>query len=179
MTLIFGNFVGALALRQPVLHTAFKFAPAAITLMGNGAGDHVVQKRAVMADQKNRAVKVLQQVFEQLQRVDIKVIGRLIQHQHVGGSGKQARQQQPVALTTAQGAHWRVGARWREQKVTQVTFDVLFAVANLDPLAPRADEVFQGGIKVERVAHLVKISHGDVGPLAHRAPGAFARAGLG
>ena len=70
-----------------------------------------------MANQEDRAVVVLQQVFEQLQGVDVQVVGRFVQHQHIGRAGKQAGQQQAVALATTQGAHRRIGPRWREQKV--------------------------------------------------------------
>ena len=97
-----GNLVGAFGLHQPVGHAAFVFAPLGVALISNGAGDHVVQKGAVMADQEHGAVVALQQVFEQLQRVDVQVIGRLVEHQHVGWARKQARQQQAVALATGE-----------------------------------------------------------------------------
>ena len=58
-----------------------------------------------MADQKDSAFVVLQQVFEQLERIDIEVVGWLVEHQHIGRAGKQARQQQAVALTTRQRAN--------------------------------------------------------------------------
>ena len=106
-----GDRVGAFALDQPVLHAAFELAPAGIALKGDGAGDHVVQKSTVVADQKHRSVIVLQQVFEQFQRVDVEVIRRLVEHQHISRTRKQARQQQPVALATAQRTHGGIGAR--------------------------------------------------------------------
>jgi hypothetical protein len=179
LPLAFGDFVGALALRQPVVHATFVFAPAAIAFVGNGAGDHVVHEGAVVADQKHGAVVVLQQLFEQLQRVNIQVVGGLVEHQHVGGAGKQAGQQQAVALATAQTAYWRVGAGRREQKVGQVALDVLLLVADFDPLATGADEVFQRGVQVQCVAHLVKVGHRHAGAQAHRAPGAVAGFRLG
>ena len=40
-------------------------------------------------------------------------------------------------------------------------------VANLDPLAAGADEVFECGVQVECVAHLVKVRHLQVGTLAN------------
>ena len=63
-----------------------------------------------MADQKHGAGVVLQQFFQQFQRFNVQVVGRLIEHQHIGRTGKQARQQQPVALATRERAHGRVGA---------------------------------------------------------------------
>ena len=51
-----------------------------------------------MADQQQRAGKVRDQFLEQLQRVDVEVVGRLVEHQQVRGPREQPRQQQPVAL---------------------------------------------------------------------------------
>ena len=58
-----------------------------------------------MAHQKHRAVVALQQVFQQFQGVDVEVVGGLVQHQHVGGAGKQTGQKQPVALAPREAAH--------------------------------------------------------------------------
>ena len=56
---------------------------------------------------------------------------------------------------------------------------MLAAVADFDPLAARADEVFQRGVHIERIAHLVEIRHGNIRALAHRAPGAVTGFGRG
>ena len=50
---------------------------------------------------------------------------------------------------------------------------MLALAANLNPFAARADEVFQGGVQVQGVAHLVEIGHLQIGALAH-----FAAVGL-
>ena len=55
-----------------------------------------------MADQEDRAVIVLQQLFQHVQRLDVEVVGWFIQHQNIGGAGKQTRQQQAVALAARQ-----------------------------------------------------------------------------
>ena len=46
-----------------------------------------------MADQEDRAGVLLQQLLQQFQRIDIQIIGRLVQHQHIRRLGEQARQQ--------------------------------------------------------------------------------------
>ena len=119
-----------------------------------------------MAHQKHRALVVLQQVFQQLQGVDVQVVGRLVQHQYIGRTGEQARQQQAVAFATGEGAHRRVGTRWREQEIAEVTFDVLALAADLYPFAARADEILQAGVQIKRVAHLVEIGHLDLRALS-------------
>ena len=135
--------------------------------MDDGGGDHVVEKAPVVADQEDRAVVIGQQLFEQFQRLDVQVIGRLVEHQYVGRAGKQAGQQQAVALAAGQALDRRVGPCGREQKVAQIALDVFALAADLDPFAARADGVGQGGFHVERIAHLVKIGHVDLGAHPH------------
>ncbi len=53
-----------------------------------------------MADEEDGARVFFQQLFQQFQGIDIQVVGRLIENQHVGRLGEQARQQQTVALAT-------------------------------------------------------------------------------
>ena len=115
-----------------------------------------------MADQENRAVVIGQQLFKQLQCFDVQVIGRLVEYQHIGRPGEQARQQQAVALTAGQTLDRRIGTRWRKQEVAQIALDMLALIADLDPLATRADRVGQGRFHIERIAHLVEIGHVDL-----------------
>ena len=83
---------------QPVLVAAGIFAPAPVALGRDHLGHHVVQERAIVADQEQRAVVAGEQFLEQVQRLDVQVVGRLVQHHHVGRSREQAGEQQAVAL---------------------------------------------------------------------------------
>jgi hypothetical protein len=80
-----------------------------------------------VADQEQRAVIVLQQFFEQFQGFDIKVVGRFVEHQHIGRPGEQAGQQQAVALAPGERTDRRAGALRREQEVFEVADHVLAA----------------------------------------------------
>ena len=51
-----------------------------------------------MADQEDGAGVISQQFFQQVQGFDVKVVGGFVEHQHIRGLGKQASQQQAVAL---------------------------------------------------------------------------------
>jgi chloramphenicol 3-O-phosphotransferase len=53
-------------------------------LRSDGLRHHVVEEGPVVADQEQRARVVLQQLLEQFQRLDVEVVGRLVEHQHVG-----------------------------------------------------------------------------------------------
>ena len=92
-----------------------------------------------MADQEHGARIRLQQLLEQLERVDVEVVRRLVEDEHVGRQREQPRQQDTVALAARKRAQRRVGARRREQEVGEVAHHVLPAARGLDPLAARAD----------------------------------------
>ena len=89
-------------LEQPVLHAALVFAPATVALESDRARHNVVQKSAVMADEEDCPVVVLQKVLEQFQGVDIEVVSRLVQHQNIRRTSEQSRQQQAISLASGQ-----------------------------------------------------------------------------
>ena len=57
-----------------------------------------VQKITVMADDQHRALIIANHFLQQIKRFQIKVVGRLVEHQQVGWPRKFARQQQPGSL---------------------------------------------------------------------------------
>ena len=122
-------------------------------------GGDVVQKRAVVADQKQRAVVVGEQFFEQFQRFGIQVVGWLVEHQNVGGTGEQAGEQQTVALAAGKRAYRRTRTRGREEKIAQITDDVFAHAANFDKLGAGADDFGERALRFKLGAHLVEIRH--------------------
>ena len=67
------------------------------------------------------------QIFEQLERLDVEIVRRLVEHEHVRGPGEEARQQQPVALAARKRFHPRLRALPREQEVREIAEHVLAA----------------------------------------------------
>ena len=47
---------------------------------------------SVVADQEHRAFEIEEDFFEQFERFDIQVVGGLIEHQKVGGSSEESRE---------------------------------------------------------------------------------------
>jgi hypothetical protein len=62
---------------------------------------------AVVADDHERARPAVEQVLERGQRVDIKIVGPLVEQQHVGLGHQQPHQLQPTALAARQVADQR------------------------------------------------------------------------
>ena len=60
--------------------------------------DHLVQEIAVVRDDQGRAVPLAQVAFQPFHRVDVQVVGRLVQDEQVGIGEQQARQHGARAL---------------------------------------------------------------------------------
>ena len=59
-------------------------APDPVLFPGDGGGGGAVDEIPVVAHQKRRAVIVRDQLFQEIQRFKIKIVGRLVEHQKVG-----------------------------------------------------------------------------------------------
>ena len=83
------------------------FGPLALALGHQNRGCHPVEEVAVVADQQDRTLIVGQHLLQQVERFEIEVIGRLVEHQQIRGLGQFARQdaaapaRRPTAPTPA------------------------------------------------------------------------------
>ena len=94
------------------------------------ARHHRIEEGAVMGNQQQGLIPTDQQFLEQLQRFGIEIIGRLIEHQHIGRLQKQAGEEQLVAFTAGEQPCRHAHSIGAEQEVRQVAVDV--AVASLE-----------------------------------------------
>jgi hypothetical protein len=117
----------------------------------------VVQELAVVAHQQQRALELEQQLLEQVERLDVEIVRRLVEHQQVERAREQPRQQQPVALPAAQRAHRRARPLGREEEVLQVAEHVPLLAADAHPLAAVGDAVEDAAVRVELLAQLVVV----------------------
>ena len=135
-----GNGAARLALR-PILVAAGDDVDLARAVEAERDGHRLVEEVAVVADDQHRAVIIGDHFLQQVERLEVEVVGRLVEHQQVGRPGKFARQQQPRALAARQGADRRLGQRRVEQIFLQIALDVLLDPAHLDPVAALGEHV--------------------------------------
>ena len=102
-----------------------------------------------MAHEQQRAGIRLQRGLEQLERFDVEIVRRLVQHQQVRGPREKPREQQPVALAARQRPDRRVGPLRRKQEVAEIGEHVLAPAGGLDPLRARADRLGERALAVE------------------------------
>ena len=119
-----------------------------------------------MADQEHGPLVIFQQLFKQFERIDVEVVGRFVEHQHVCRLGEQACQQQPVAFTTGQRLDRRARTLRREQEVVQVRHDMLALAIDLDPIAARRNGIGQARLFIQLRTHLVEVGDLQLGTLA-------------
>src|SRR5262249_62286529 len=72
------------ALGNPVAIAADVLPPSAVALAHERLGHDVIEKRAVVGNQEKRPGVGLQSLFENLERLDIEIVGRLVEDQEVG-----------------------------------------------------------------------------------------------
>ena len=120
-----------------------------------------------MGDEEDGAGVVLERRFQELERLDVEVVGGLIEHEDVGGAREEPREEQAVALAAGEHRHSCVRAARREEEVAEVAHDVLLAARRLDPFRAGADGVGDGFLKIERGAELVEVGGLHVRAQAH------------
>ena len=93
-----------------------------------------------MADQQDRAGVVAQRFLQQVERVGIEIVGRLVEHQQVRGQGERTGEREAAALAARQLADRRARLLGREQEVAHVADDVLRLAVDDDVVAAAAGQ---------------------------------------
>jgi hypothetical protein len=82
-----------LALAEVIVVAAVVLLDLPARVDRQGARHHVVEEGPVVADQQHGPLVVHQQAFQELQRLDVEVVGRLVEDQHVRRPGEELGQQ--------------------------------------------------------------------------------------
>ena len=85
-----------------VLIAADVFFQTAFSFKYNALRNHVIQKHTVVADEEHGTGVVAQQFFQQFLRVDVQIVGRLVQQQDVGLLYPRLRQRDALFLPAGQ-----------------------------------------------------------------------------
>ena len=85
-----------------------------------------------MADQDDGAGIVRDHLLQQIEGLEVEIVGGLVEHQQVRGLRQGAGQHQPVALAAGEHAHGRARLLGREQEVLHVADHVLGLAADGD-----------------------------------------------
>ena len=101
---------GGAPLLEVLLDPAGEVADPAVAVERVDVVADALDEVAVVADDDERAGPAVEQVLERGQRVDVEVVRRLVEQQHVRLVHQQAHQLQPPALAAGEVAHERARA---------------------------------------------------------------------
>ena len=135
-----------------------------LTLEREHVGGDPVQEPPVVADHDRTPGKAEQGLLQGSERVDVEVVRRLVQQQHVPAAFQDLGELHPVALATGELTDLLLLVAAPEAEARHVCTGVQLAVADDDPLHPSGDLVEDRRIRVQRIAGLL-----DLGELHRRA----------
>src|SRR6478609_6014171 len=141
-----------------VLEVALEPFDMAVAFEGQDVGRDAVEEPAIMADDDGAAGEILQSLFERAQRVDVEVVGRFVEQQHVGTGLQHLGEMDAVAFTARERADLLllIGALEVERRAIAARVD--FLLAEQDQLVAAGDLLPHVLATVERVARLVDIA---------------------
>ena len=123
-----------------------------------------------MADQQHGAGIVGEPFLQQVERLQVQIVGRLIEHQQVGRPSKRASQRQPGALPAGQRANRGSSLLGTEQKILHIADHVPALVADHYRIAAATGQrIAETGRRIEGFAPLVERDLGEVGAEPHLA----------
>ena len=135
-------------LRAPGVPGALEEAPLAALELEHGGPDRL-EEPAVVSDQDDRRVERLQVRLEPFQRLDVEVVGRLVEQQQVGVAGERARQRGACQLTAGERAQVALEVAVAEAEAMQRRVDAVAPVVAAGVLEPRL------GLRVGAVGRFV------------------------
>ena len=80
-------------------------------------GDRAPQERSIVAHQQHGCVEAEDPSFESVEAIEVKIVGRLVEQEHVESRQQQRRQRRPGSLTARQRDH-----RLVEQPIGEAEF---------------------------------------------------------
>src|SRR6201996_3904045 len=87
-----------------VLEIALEPFDMAVAFEGQDVGSDAVEEPAIMADDDGAAGKILQRLFQRAQRIDVEIVGRFVEQQHVGARLQHLGEMHAVAFSARERA---------------------------------------------------------------------------
>src|SRR6185437_1046146 len=121
-------------------------------------GGDAVEEEAVVADDDGAAGEVEQSLLQRAQRVDVEVVGRLVEQEKVRAAFQHLGEMHPVALAPRKLADLLLLVGALEVEGADIGAAVHLALAELNEVVAAGDFLPYGFLAVERVARLVDIA---------------------
>src|SRR5688572_2331048 len=146
---------------QPLFLVGFVFLivaveerPLRIALGRENMGRDTVEKPAVVRDHEHAARELEQRVFERAQRLDVEIVRRFVEQQHVAAGDQRFGEVQPPALAPRQVADFLALVRAFEIEAAEISARRHLELADVERVRA-AGNVFEHGLAAfERITRL-------------------------
>ena len=134
------------------------------------ARGHAVEERAVVGDQHHAALEAAQQFFEPGDRIEIEVVGRFVEQQHIGHRDQRLRQRNALLHATGELPDL---ARAIEVQLRQRGLDTLLPVPRIERFDAGLQriEVHAFGMLLIRLTNRARFRHALADGFEHAVPG--------
>src|SRR5690606_14035937 len=140
------------------LEVALEPDDLAVALEGQDVRGDAVDKPAVVADDHGAAGELQQRLLERPERVDVEVVGRLVEQQQIGARLQHLGEMDPVALAAGELPDLLLLVRALEVEARDIGAARHLALAELDLVEPVRDLFPDGAVGCQRVARLIDIA---------------------
>src|ERR1700688_3966140 len=130
----------------------------AVAFESQHVGGDAVEKEAVVADDDGAAGEIEQRLFERAQRVDVEVVGRLVEPEQGRAALPHLGEMHAVALAAGELANLLLLVRALEVEGADIRSAVHLALAERDDVVAAGDFLPDVFLAVERVARLIDIA---------------------
>src|SRR5205085_9140529 len=130
----------------------------AVALEGEDVGGEAVEEEAVVADDHRAAGKILDRFFQRAQGLDVEVVGRLVEQQHVAAAFQHLGDVDAVALAARKLADILLLVRALEVECADISARRLIVAVDLHVVEPVRNLLPDIVLVVEMVAALVDIT---------------------
>src|SRR5438477_3848995 len=145
-----------------VLVVALEPHRTAVALEGEDVGRNAVEEPAIVADDHRAAPEVDERVLYGAERVDVEVVGRLVEEEHVATGAEQLGEVDAVSLAAGQVLHLLLLVGAGEVEERGVRARVHLALADEDRLPPAVGQLLpHRALAVEGLAALVDVGDDD------------------
>ena len=147
------------------LEVALEPVPVGGVLLGALVGEDVrrdaVEEPPVVGDDHGAAGELEQRVLERAERLDVEVVGRLVEQQQVAALLEREREVEAVALTTGEHAGLLLLVRALEAELRHVGARRDLDLADRDVVEAVGDDLPQRLVRVDAAAALVDVADLD------------------
>src|SRR3984893_8293429 len=133
----------------------------AVAFEGEHMRGNAIQKEAIVRDDDRAAREIHQGLFEGAQRINVEIVGRLVEQKHVGAQFQHFGEMHAVALAARQLPDLLLLIRALEIEGRRIGARIDLALAEVNDFIAAGNLLPHGLLAVERIARLIDMAERD------------------